>query len=167
MADLTTLLSKFLKSLDFFSGRVSGVLTTTTTSAGTTAVTTEEDLFSYSLPANVLSANAKAVRILAFGRTAANGNTKTIKLYFGGTVVASRSGAFNGQDWFLSATVIRTSASAQLAIGQGSVNSDDRNTRSTPAGDTTTALTIKMTGQNGTAAANDIIFDGATVEALN
>jgi hypothetical protein len=144
-----------------------GVLTVNTTQASTTAVVTEEDLWTYSLPANTLSANNKAVRITVFGRTAANANNKDIKLYFAGTVVAARSGAFNAQVWMLTATVIRTGASAQLAIGQGSTNTDDRNTRTTPAGDTTTALTIKMTGQNGTASANDIIFDGATVELLN
>jgi hypothetical protein len=170
MADLTTLLSKFLQSLDFFSGRVSGVLTTTTASAGTAADTNETDLWTYSLPANVLNANGKTVRITAFGTLAANANSKTPRLYFGGTLVAFNTVLSNNQGWRLTADVVRTGASAQLASGLyagGAGNGFLANLPVTPAASTTAAITIKVTGQNGTASANDIVFLGAVVELLN
>src|SRR3954470_14824272 len=47
--------------------------------------TVETDLFSYTMPANTLSANAQKLRVTAWGSMAANANTKTLKAYFGGT----------------------------------------------------------------------------------
>jgi hypothetical protein len=49
----------------------------------------EDDLMSYTLPANALSAAGKGVRITANGTTANNSNPKTVKLYFGGTEIAT------------------------------------------------------------------------------
>lgn len=148
---------------------VGGVLTVNTTQAGTTAVTTEEDLWTYSLPANTLSANGKAVRITAFGTTAANANNKTIKLYFGSTVVAtSGTSGYNGIAWTLTVPVIRTGAATQLGMGGVAVVGGSLgNSWSAPAETLSGAITIKVTGQNGTASANDIVFRGAIVEYLS
>ena len=67
--------------------RMPAVATTLYTSTSTGADTTETDLQSYTLPANVLGTNGRAIRIRAWGDTAANGNTKTIRLKFGGTTL--------------------------------------------------------------------------------
>jgi hypothetical protein len=101
MADLTTLLNKFLQNLyagvldlggsstvTIGSGTsvtsvavgsgtttalVGGTLFTSTTAAATTG-TAEETLMSYTMPANTLAVNGRGVRITAWGSTAANVN---------------------------------------------------------------------------------------------
>lgn len=145
-----------------------GIIAASTTSAATVADTAETDLWSYTLPANTLNANGQALRIRVFGLTAANGNTKTVKLYFGAlayTVNAATS-APNGVQWFSEAVIIRTGASAQIRNKWGVVGAVPENTTvsTSLASDTTAAITIKITGQNGTASAGDITFSGALVE---
>jgi hypothetical protein len=66
--------------LDTFSG-----------TAATTAVTIEETLFSYDLPAIVQA--GEAVRLVASWRTAANANTKTMRLRVNGQVIYDSSAA--------------------------------------------------------------------------
>jgi hypothetical protein len=146
-----------------------GVLTVSTTQAGTTAVTTEEDLWTYSLPANTLSANGKSLRITVWGTTAANANTKNVRAYFGGTEVAAGQSTTSGANWRIDVVLHRTGASAEISNGLtifgGAVAGNQSDASLTS--DTTGAIPIKVTGQNGTAAANDIVFRGAIVEALN
>lgn len=148
--------------------RLEGVLTTAVTSVGTDANTTEKDLWTYTLPANTLSADGRGVKITAWGSAAANANTKTWKVYFGSTVVSVRSGAFNNVHLFSMAVVLRTGSATQTSggsviVGVGTAFGVDR---TAPTSDTTAAITIKVTGQNGTASANDIVFYGATVELI-
>jgi hypothetical protein len=146
----------------------SGVITASTTQAATIADTNETDLWTYTLPANSLNANLKGVRIHVFGTFGATANNKTIKLYFAGTQIGALTSAGNNVAWEMLGTVLRTGASSQLAGGAINVDlSSQRAVVTTPAGDTTTGLIIKMTGQNGTAAANDIVFRGAIVEYLS
>lgn len=157
-------------ALKIAGANVGGVLTVNTTQAGTTSVTTEEDLWSYSLPANTLNANGRGVRITAFGSFAANGNTKTLRLKFGGSNIVSYAIATNNSGWEASGIVIRTGASTQLAGGNKLLTNSATLLSSgivTPAEDTTAAIVIKVTGTNGTASANDIVFRGAVVELLN
>jgi hypothetical protein len=147
---------------------VGGTVTASVTSTCTTAVTTEEDLWTYNLPANSLAVNARGVRIRAWGTTGATANVKTVRLYFAGTVVANVGNrAANSAGWIYNAVVLRTAASAQTASGDALMTGFATEPLvSTPAGDTTTILIIKVTGQNGTAAASDICIKGVTVEAL-
>jgi hypothetical protein len=146
---------------------IGGVLTVSTTSAQTTAVTTEEDLWTYSLPANTLSANNYGVRITVAMSSASNANNKTYRVYFGATVVAVRGAvADNNHTTVFTITVWRTGASAQKAIAFAVGTSTAATTKTTPAADTTAAITIKATGQNGTASAGDVVFEWAMVEFL-
>lgn len=171
MADLTTLLSQFLYSrLPLFNGGPSGILTgsVSTTLAGTAANTDEQTLYAFSLPASTLGVNGRGVRIRAFGTVAANGNTKTVKLKFGSTIIATRAAADNGQTWTITADVIRTSATAQLGHGWlvntgGSVANQSI---TTPAETLSGAVTISLTGQSGTGTASDVVFRGAYVELI-
>lgn len=168
MADLTTLLSKFLDSLYFTEGRATGVLTTNTTSVNSPADTNENDLWSYTLPANTLSANGKGVRVYAWGTTAANTNTKTMRPYFAGSNMTGIATTTSGASWFLEMVVLRTGASSQIAAVRNLVNANAVVVAGGPTGngDTTTALIIKVTGQSGTGTAADIVFKGAIVEVL-
>ena len=141
----------------------------TVTSLGTGNNTNETTLWTYSLAANTLDTNTKAVRITAWGTTAANANNKTVKLYFGSTVVANRgTHTFGtGGSWHYTAIVSRTGAATQVAVGSSVYNG------ATVGVDTTTpteslagAVTIKVTGQNGTSSANDSVLVGALVECV-
>jgi hypothetical protein len=149
--------------------QVGGVLNVDTTQAGTPATTDEADLWVYNLPANTLNANGRGVRVKVFGTYAANANNKTTRLYFGATTIGTIAVAHSGGGFEWNAVIYRTGASAELAnaigISQGSVSQGSILT--TPAADTTAAIVIKLTGQNGTASANDIVFRGAMVEAVN
>jgi hypothetical protein len=150
--------------------RASGVLSVNTTQAATAANTTETDLWTYTLPANALDQDGKAIRVTTWGTTAATANTKRMRLYVGSTLVADNGAtAANNLSWRHTVLIIRTGAAAQVNLGEYQI----QNTVSATAGhvastaDTTAAITIKLSGTNGTAAANDIVFRGALVEALN
>lgn len=155
---------------------INGTLATSVTSTCTTAVITEEELWTYSLPANTLSADGKAIRVTAYLSTAANVNLKTIKMYFGSTVVLnSGANAMNSRNAALVGVVFRTAASAQSAhvVATSSdtsagilANMGGTQNRTTPAEDTTAAITMKVTGQNGTASASDLCLRGVVVETI-
>ena len=150
--------------------RANGHIAVDLTAASTAANVTETDLISYSLPLNTLSANSLAVRIRAWGTSAANANTKTIRLYFGNSVVFSNniSQAPNGAAWLFEADVFRTSASTQDVIAHGSVGHFPQTTVFNIATeDLTAAVIIKITGQNGVANATEITAEGLSVEFLN
>ena len=141
-----------------------------TTSGSTTAVVTEEDLISYTLPASSLDATNRGLRVKAAGTFAANGNTKTIRLYFGSTVIMSNNvtTAPNNAGWELEYEIFRTSATTEKAIGSGTVGSAQQTTTYTGVGETLTgALAIKITGQNGIATANDIVAQILSVTFIN
>lgn len=144
-------------------------LTETHTSVCTVADTAETDLWTYSLPAGKLNVDGKAVRITVVGTFGATANNKTIKLYFGSSVSDSGAIAQNGTNWRFDATVWRTGAAAQIAQVlriAGAFQTGTGNSINTPSQDTTAAITIKMTGTNATAAANDVCVRGATVELI-
>jgi hypothetical protein len=151
----------------------SGVLTVGTTQVGTDAAVTEKDLWTYSLPANTLSANGKTVRVSAFGTVANNANNKTIKLYFNGTSITTTTTVAATAGWRIEADIVRTASGAQISCATvwtfntaGNVPARNIQVTSHTATDTA-AIAIKVTGQNGTANANDIVFRVASVEVLN
>jgi len=150
-------------------GRVPAIAYTSATSASTGANTTETDLQSYTLPANVLGDNGRALRIRAWGDTAANGNTKTIRLKFGGTTLQANNttAAPNGLDWVTEAYVVRISSGQQTYSSFMLMSTTPQDTTSTAISITDTAsIVIKVTGQNGTANAGDISCRAMTVEVL-
>ena len=140
-----------------------------TTKVGTDADTVEKTLITYSLPANRLGVNGQAVRITAWGSTAATGNTKTIRLKFGATTIrAIGPSAINGLDWRIDSLVVRTGATAQDAMATESLDTVAQDTTiTTPAETLSGAVVIKITGQNATAAANDIVAEGMLIEFIN
>lgn len=131
----------------------------------------EDDLMAYPLPHNTLSANGKAVRVRTWGTFAANGNTKTVRFYFGATSVLLANVTQSGGGFEADATVVRTGTSAQEAIvrggtftsgGGGAAAGTDR---AAPSEDTTASITIKVTGS--ATSNDDIVQRGMTVEVLN
>lgn len=151
------------------SATINGTATTSTTAACTIADTTETVLWTYSLPAGALSANGRGLRITTWGTAGATANSKTIKVYFGATLLANAANALNGAAWRTTAVVLRSGAATQVANGDvvfGSWSAASH-VAVTPAETMANAITIKMAGLNGVAAANDICFAGAIVETLN
>lgn len=147
---------------------VTGTLTTAYTAVGTTAVTTEEDLWTYSLPAGALNADGRGVRIIAWGTFAANANNKTVKVYFGATnnSSASYTTAPNGTLWKFTVDILRGSATTQFGSSLFSAGGLSGTNIMAPTETLSGAVTIKVTGQNGTAVANDIVFRGGYVETI-
>lgn len=145
---------------------VGGILHVNTTQT-TSAATAKTTLVSYSLPTSSLSANGKAVRAVAWGTCAANGNNKTVTIDIGGAV-ASTTGAVanNAGTWFVEAICVRTGASAEKNIGRALSATTAAATYNTDTASTAASITIAVTGTNGTAS-TDIIFEGLVVEALN
>lgn len=170
MPDLTTLLSKFLSVLYGGFGGTNylpdGVISIQTTPVSNVS-TSETDLMSFALGAAALGANGKGVRITAWGTNGGNTNMKTVKVYFGATVVATlASSAANGNAWYAQATVFRKSGTTQEAIGiVEQSNLTPAPTHSTPGETLAGAVTIKTTGQSDTAS-NDVTQTGMLVEAL-
>lgn len=148
---------------------VGGTLTTSTAANCTIADTNETNLWTYSLPASTLNANGRGLRVTAFGNTAANANTKRVRLYFGATAISDTAAiAANSAGWKVRFDLLRTSATAQVAVGEWFVTGTSAtvNTFVTPAETLSGAVTIKATGLNGTANANDICIRGAFVETI-
>ncbi len=149
--------------------QASGKANVNTTAVGTDANTAEKDLITYSLPANSFSADGRGVKITAWGSVATNGNTKTIRLKFGATIIRQIGpSGMNGLDWRIDGLVIRTGATTQDAMATEFLDVSAQDTTiSTPAETLSGAVVIKITGQNGTASANDILAKGILIEYLN
>jgi hypothetical protein len=146
-------------------GRNAQTIHVSTTQAATTAVTTEETLWTYSVPANRLARDGDTLLITAFLTNAANANGKAKKMTIGGTQVARRDSADASGTTKLVATLVRTGASTELAFGEyHAASADNQETIASLALDTTAAIVIAVTGQNAVANANDIVFRCATVD---
>lgn len=138
---------------------------------GNGADLTDDTLFTYSLPANALDADNRTIIVDAFGSFAANGNNKTVKLWFG-TSVAFSSGVLtnNNVGWSARLILCRTGASAQIGSGFGMAGSTPFPVPLPLVGTevTTGAITIKTTGASPTTgAANDVKGYGMVVTYLN
>jgi hypothetical protein len=147
-----------------------GTLTTQLTSTGTAADTAETDLLTYTMPASTLGKNNQGLEIIAWGSLAGNANTKTVRLYFGTNVLMSNdvTTAPNGLSWYFHGWIGRRTASTETAVGDGKVGAVNQTAiKGTLATDLTATVVIKVTGQNGTAVANDILADGLIVRHLN
>ncbi|HUU94164.1 MAG TPA: hypothetical protein VM487_00360 [Phycisphaerae bacterium] len=135
---------------------------------GTDADTAEKDLLTFVLPANTLATDGDAVRIRGYVLCAGNANVKEAKMHFGATeLISSTAIAYNGQAFSFDAMVYRTGVGTQFAYGKflrslGAVLGK----RTTPTDDETGTITIRLTGQNGTASANDIVSDGLIVDKI-
>lgn len=151
----------------------SGLLYSDATQAGTPASTVETTLSTnFTLPANALTTTTgrgRMLRVTAWGTTAANASNKTIRLYFGATVLITDSSGFNNISWLITGTVLQKAGSNQEGIGmflQGA-SPNGRITRSAPAESPAGTIVVKLTGQNNVATANDILQTGGMIEILN
>jgi len=132
-----------------------------------------DDLLSYALPANTLSANGKGIRITAQGATANNANAKTLRFVFGVTNVMnwSLTPSISGA-WRVVIEIFRTSTGNQVIFysleevvtGVTLVTPKKAVERIPSAQDETTALDVRFTGE--ATANNDIQQQEMLVEYL-
>lgn len=147
----------------------SGFINVDVTAVGNIGTGTD-DLISYTLPANSLSANGKGVRIKCVGSGANNANTKTIRLVVGSTNISTNSLLVNNaQNWTYEVFLIRTGSNTQTywyeferpsgtSLG---VISKSIGTLTETDGST---ITIKCTGT--ATADDDIIQEGLFIEYI-
>ncbi len=129
---------------------------------GTTAVTTEETLWSHTLDAGELGSDGEGIKVEIFGTVASNANTKTIRVKADGNTIVSNgtTTAPNGLNWEAEMTVLRSGATSSVSKGMIAFDgvADEVDT-SKPGITWANAIPISVTGQNGTASANDIVVE--------
>lgn len=131
---------------------LSGMLTVDTTSASNSG-TGATDLITYSLPANSLTNNGDILEITAWGKYAANANSKTVALAFGGqTILTTGAIAANNGTWSIKATIIKTATATQEIVSEilsSNSSVSDSATRTAGTQTTTSNLTIRCIGTGG------------------
>ncbi len=159
--------SSYISAITLLAG--TGVDTATaggTVYAGTAAVGNvgagEDDLMSYSVPANSLSGDGMHIKFRAAGTIANNANAKRIRVKWGATPVtlfdtgAMPTGA--AIDWSIEGLIIRISGGTQKAITTLHSNNATLNQSCdyvTASETLTNALTLKLTGE--AVSNNDIV----------
>jgi hypothetical protein len=136
--------------------------------SGTGADTTEDTLYTYSIPANTLATNGQSLRITCFGNVTNDANAKTVKLYFGATSYSVSVTTSTANAWRAEFLVVRSGASA-TQIYQSAVQGATPIASAFTADATdalNAAVVTKCTGTNAAAVANDITGQGFIVEIL-
>lgn len=138
-------------------------------SVSTPANLVETTFFSYPLLANSLDTDGQFIDIHAWGTSNLNNVNDTIRVKFGGVVVATLTGVSGSPGrWTAFASVIRTGAATQRAMGtiylwRSAVTANLLTQFAFPAIALNANLTIEVTGQNGTASAGEIVGNGFRV----
>lgn len=148
---------------------VGGLLNAQTGATATGAGTDEQVLKTYTLPGGTLSTAGQALRITCWGRTAANGNNKTRKLYFGANVITTATEAANDQPWQLQMIVMRNTATTQAVAAHGMAGLGGITMLDYVADGAETLasnIVIKCTGTDGTSSAGDITANGMITELI-
>jgi hypothetical protein len=144
-----------------------GTATSIYTAVNNAAAAGDQDLMTYTLPANSLANDGDRVVITAWGVTAGNVNTKDIKVHFGSDVTYQTGATiFNSVVWKITTVIIRSGATSQVACtlwsAGGTLLTDvSSNTLSQTCSG---AIIIKLTGASGASAGSDITQRGMTVE---
>lgn len=129
----------------------------------------EDDLHTYSLPANSLNTDEQIIRVTARGTFAANGNTKTYRVFFGATGYTLHATTTSGGRWKATVDFVRTGAATQTGYGEIALQSSGLTLMPTIVSPTETlsgAVTIKTTGQSSGSATDDIVETFFMVEVL-
>ncbi len=136
---------------------------TSTTGVGNGADTTDDTLFTYTLPAGSLATNGDSISVIAFGVVANNANLKQIRFWFAGTTMFS-TGAVTSSNasWVCQMTVTRVDATHVNAAGWilvGSVLSNVNAASNQAVADlSANTSVVKVTGASTfTGAANDVL----------
>lgn len=149
---------------------VSGRLNASVTATGTTSATTvDQNLMTYSLPANQLANAGDGIRVVCWGAAASNANAKTAKLTFGTSTIStanSTTGITSGAKWRLELVVLRSGAATQTVMGNGQTLATPLSIYTNAGTDSlTSAVTIACAGNTPTAP-QDLTAQGMLVEQI-
>lgn len=127
--------------------------------AGNGANTTEDVLLTTSLPPNSLDIVGRELNIQAWGSIAAASATKTARVYFGSTVLASIAATTTQTGvWYVDASIIKTGAGTQTAVVTIDTNISGSLVRAVsilaPTESDVAAIVLRATGQSSVATAN-------------
>jgi hypothetical protein len=133
---------------------------------------TDQVVRTYQVPSNYFAVAGRTLLITAFGTFAANANSKTVRIRWGGlagTVVTSLSHASStGIGWRMSGLIVRIGTDSQRVIGipqQGTGNITTSDTVVTTAAlAEASAQDLVVTGDG--VAASDIVYEGSIVQSL-
>lgn len=143
---------------------VNNVLDINTTQVGT-VTTGEDELYSYVVDKDSIDDDNDVLHARFSGTLAGNGNTKTIKVYWGDDLIVNFSGTFTST-WTVNCEIIRVNSTLQHSncaiVGASSgithsnvVNDLDQNLSSD--------VEISLTGESTEGTTNDIVFETATI----
>jgi hypothetical protein len=128
---------------------------------------TEDTLFTYTLPASSLTLVGQGLSLLAAGTLANNAHTKSVRLYFGASMFFVVNTTLASAVWLAHMRVYRSASKAQLILADGQAGTSLVTPAIfTGANDDTTALTLKVTGQSGSSGANDVVANIFAVDGL-
>ncbi len=151
-------------------GTAVGGLTDITNATSSTTQNTEYTLNSITLPASALNASARAVEVTAFGTLAGNANAKNVKIYFGGTAVATVTGSTaNGKDYVATMRCVRLSLSSQSCQASVMIDTGTSATMAvaSPSETETAPIIIALKTANTAAAASSGTGKGMIVHFIN
>lgn len=147
---------------------VGGVLSEGHSATGNVG-TGEDDLLTYGVPANTLSANGMSLWFEASGTSAANANAKTLRVRFGtsGTSLIAQftvTGGGSGSNWVVRGRIIRTGAATQKGyasiVGSNITNTSDL---ATGLDQTLTSGTVSLRITGEATSNNDIVCQSLIV----
>lgn len=133
-----------------------------------TSTTAEVTLDTFSLPASSLDVPGRGISIVAYGTFANNTHAKTAKLYFGTSVTQVVTGNTAAVvPWIIEALVLKDAASSQ-AVSLQTINGTTHGGCVYTSGSEpdTAAITIKVTGQTGTAG-TDVTLNGWIIQGMD
>lgn len=145
---------------------------------GTGADTNHTKLMGSSVPADTLSTIGQGLRVVAFGTFANTATVKTVKLTLGtNSDIVSNSvylssasivGSPQNVSWKIEADILYTGTATQAVSASMDISGQNAYTiYNAGALDMTALFYIGITGQNGTANANDIICRGLYWKEIN
>jgi len=135
--------------------------------------TGEDDLITYTLPANTLAAEGHSLEVEAGFSLAANANSKTLKMYLGANELLGLAGAAqNDGSYYVRIVVIRDAVNTAKVVVYGGTHGGSGtplgnvlgNAFVQPSVDFSTALTIKGTGE--ATSDNDVVMEFLRVRTV-
>lgn len=162
-ADIQAFLNQLITSFNGATGKISA----STLTAGIPATTVETTLQTYTVAPNLLAAGGDSMRVTCWGQFNGSAATKTVRLYFGASVVTASAATTSSGGWQLTQVVTRKSATTQGYTGQGIANATVAPGVGIDGAETlTAAVLVKCTGQSSVSELNAVTANGMVVEAL-
>lgn len=144
-----------------------GSIADATSVVGAVTQNTDNTLNTLTLDAAMLGRVGRGVFIAGWGTTAANGNTKDIKLFLGATAICTLTDITNsGDDWLLGAVLLSNGTNTQIGYCIGILDGATNvgaNVMFTATENAQVAIAVKTTGNNNSAAASAATGKGLTV----